>query len=92
MLLLKPNSDLLKRLGDGVNLELYIHHPGQLVRRLDKYAIRTYIYSFENYNNYITITPSLISVLTKRADSKVPCNHALDDGEDDEDDAKQKLC
>ena len=70
--------DYLKRA--KVNLQLYIHHPGQLIRSLGKPNFVTYPSNdLDNSNGKITLNLNHVSVLRKRPNAKVPCDANLQD-------------
>ena len=65
-------------------LNLYRHHPGQLLRSINKPFLGVYLFELKDNNQYIKVTNSPIYVLRGRADSRKPCNPALDVGDDEE--------
>ena len=66
---------------DTINLFLYVHHPGQLVREFGKQTFQLNIMDFENAingtNNHQEIHVSHVEVIRKRPDGVVQCNDSL---------------
>ena len=66
---------------ETINLFLYVHHPGQLVREFGKQTFQLNIMDFENAingtNNHQEIHISHIEVIRKRPDGVFQCNNSL---------------
>ena len=62
-------------------LHVYVHHPGQLIRFLDKPIFNTWLQTIDQYNNDIRFSISQVNVLRKRANANFPCDPKLHDDE-----------
>ena len=66
-----------------INLFLYVHHPGQLVREFGKHTFQLNWLDFENAingtENYYEIHMSHVEVVRKRFDGIIQCNATLED-------------
>ena len=69
-----------------INLFLYIHHPGQLIREFGKHTFQLNWLDFENAlngkGNYHEIHMSHVEVVRKRHDGIIQCNETLLDEDD----------
>ena len=65
-----------------INVFLYVHHPGQLVREFGKQTFQLNLLDFENAmngtGNYHEIHMSHVEVVRKRFDGIIQCNATLD--------------
>ena len=62
-------------------VDIYLHHPGQLMRSFGREAMKIEIKETQN-NNYgdgVMFEIDFVSLLRKSADAKSPCNQSLDD-------------
>ena len=62
-------------------VDVYLHHPGQLMRSFGREAMKIEIKEIQN-NNYgdgVMFEIDFVSLLRRRADAKYPCNQSLDD-------------
>ena len=62
-------------------VDIYLHHPGQLMRSFGREAMKIEIKETQN-NNYgdgVMFEIDFVSLLRKRAGAKSPCNQGLDD-------------
>ena len=66
---------------------IYIHHPGQLLRSLGTPNFETIPYhELDEYNKKLSLRLNHVSVLRKRQNAKIPCDH-----KDHDDDTRFKM-
>ena len=72
--------DDLEYLKDAVTyIEIYVHHPGQLLRSLGKPNFEARGTDLNKYNSRILLKLNHVSVLRKRPNANIPCDPDLQD-------------
>ena len=66
----------------NVNLYVYLHHTGHLVRSLGKPHLKIYGSEIEYWNSKVTLKINHVSILRRRRNSKIPCDKDLQNDDD----------